>query len=122
VLADATVREVLADLSAQDVKRGGVWLVEAGHWHRYDRPWNGDDGGPGTAQRLGGVHVAYGTPTRYEVTVYRATITEAGARCGWTVPDLLAQVLRSVALTADNHRQLEQKSAPKPFRLRTEEW
>jgi hypothetical protein len=86
-------------------------------WRRYDRPWDGEDGGPGTAELLGTMQVAYGVPTRYEITIYRATLSELGWVQGWTVMSLCDEALGYGGLTLDTCPRAELKAPPKPFRF-----
>jgi len=43
-------------------------------WARYDRPWDGP-GSPDVAELIGTIEIAYGTPSRYDITIYRVTVT-----------------------------------------------
>jgi len=83
---------------------------------RYNRPWHSQDT-PGDATAIGTVQVAYGTPTRYEITIYRVTITEFGGRAGWTVASLCDEVLASGGLTLASCPRAELTPPPKPFRF-----
>ena len=47
-----------------------------------------------TSELIGSVQVAYGTPTRYELTIYRVTITRRGQELGWTVESLTDEALQ----------------------------
>ena len=42
---------------------------------------------------MGTIHVTYGTPTKYEITLYRVTVTAAGVGEGWTVASLTDEAL-----------------------------
>lgn len=118
VLPELAARAVLSELSLRDVRAGGVWFAEPACWRRYDRPWNGLDGGPGTAQLLGSMQVTYGMPTRYEITVFRATITQAGTAAGWTVTSLCDEAFAYGGLTLAACPRADLAPPPKPFRMR----
>ena len=45
--------------------------------------------------------MTYGVPSRYDITLYRVSITAHGAELGWTVPALVDEVLRPAYLTLD---------------------
>ena len=99
VLPEAAARAVLLALERLDVARGGPWNASPGVWQRYDRPWDGPAGGPGAARLVGTVAAVYGTPSRYEITIYRATVTDHGLAVGWTVEALCDDALQHAGLT-----------------------
>src|SRR4051794_36725750 len=78
VLPELAARGILAELALRDVRAEGTWLAEPSSWRRYDLPWDGADGGCGPSRLMGELQVAYGTPTRYDVTVFRVTISSEG--------------------------------------------
>ena len=84
VVPEEAARAILMQLALRDVRLGGLWDTEPALWRRFDRSWEGN-GAPGGAQLLGTIQVAYGTPTRYEITIYRVTMTRVGTEQGWTV-------------------------------------
>ena len=88
ILAERAARAVVSELESRDVSRGGVWSASSGVWQRYDEPWNGVGGTRGTAQLVGTVAAVYGTPNKYDITIYRVTITQQGQATGWTVEQL----------------------------------
>ncbi|MBK8077754.1 MAG: hypothetical protein IPK24_19880 [Kineosporiaceae bacterium] len=58
-------------------------MAEPSRWNRYDsrgrariRP---------APSLVGSIQVAYGTPTKYELTIYRVIITRRGHELGWSV-------------------------------------
>jgi hypothetical protein len=118
VLPEQAARIVLAELGLRDVRTGGHWLADPSCWRRYDRPWNGDDGGPGSSQPIGSMQVAYGTPTRYEITIFRATITRQGSSTGWTVTSLCDEAMGYGGLTLAECPRADLRPPPRPFRLR----
>lgn len=93
------VVEALADL---DVGKGGVWIVNPGVWQRYDKPWDGIGGMAGTSKLVGTIGTAYGSPTRYDITLYRVTLTAHGVAEGWTVESICNDALGYAGLTLEN--------------------
>jgi hypothetical protein len=114
VLPETAAREVLVEMALRDVAAGGQWHARPGDWRRYDRPWvgPGDEGG---AHLLGSMQVAYGTPTKYEITIYRATITSTGAQQGWTVESLCNEALGFGGLTLTSCPRTDLSPPPRPF-------
>src|SRR5881227_4140533 len=90
VVPEEAARAVLMQLALRDVRLGGLWDTEPALWRRFDRPWDNGGSNEGTepSQLLGTIQVAYGVPTRYEITIFRATITRVGTEQGWTVEGL----------------------------------
>jgi hypothetical protein len=120
VLTEKVARQVVAELERRDVSRGGVWNASAGLWQRYDVPWNGDPSGPGTARLVGSIAAVYGTPSKYDITIYRVTTTEHGRDLGWTVESLCDDALQYADLTLATcpRTGLEAPPRPDPFRRR----
>jgi hypothetical protein len=100
----------------RDARQDGVWSSSPTLWQRYDRPWDLPDE-PGGAQLVGSLHVAYGTPTKYAITVYRATITRQGALAGWSVESLCDEALGYGGYTLAECPRAELAAPPKPFRF-----
>jgi hypothetical protein len=117
IIPENAAREVLMQLALRDVRVGGHWQADPSVWRRYDRPWDGHDGGPGAAQLLGSIQVAYGVPTRYEITIYRVTLSELGDRLGWTVSFLCDEALGYGGLTLATCPRAELTPPPRPFRF-----
>lgn len=118
ILPEGATREVLMQLALNDVHVDGLWQADPAVWRRYDRPWDGPDGGPGTAGLLGTMQVAYGVPTRYEITIYRVTISELGNSLGWTVESLSDEALGYGGLTLATCPRASLSAPPRPFRFR----
>jgi hypothetical protein len=118
ILDEGAARQVLASLALDDARVQGVWMAEPGTWRRYDQPWNGPDGTPGTATLVGTIQVIYGSPTRHEITIYRATVTGLAAADGWTVTTLCDDALGFAELSLDTCPRANLAPPPKPFRLR----
>jgi hypothetical protein len=118
ILREVEARRVVTALSGLDVADGGVWNVTPGVWQRYDKPWDGPSGMAGTAKLLGTIGTTYGAPTRYEITVYRVTVTAHGTDLGWTVESLCNDALGYAGLTLDNCARADLKTPPSsdPFR------
>jgi hypothetical protein len=117
VLPEEAARRVLVELALHDVAAGALWHSEPTQWRRYDRSWAAP-GIPGDAQLVGTMQVAYGTPTRYEITIYRATITQAGTTAGWTVESLCDEALAFGGYTLATCPRADLTPPPKPFRFR----
>ena len=118
ILPENATRQVLMALAVHDVRVGGLWQADPSVWRRYDRSWDGADGGPGSASLLGTMQVAYGIPTRYEITIFRATISELGHSLGWTVESLCDDALQYADLTLATcpRAGLAAPPTPDPFR------
>lgn len=118
VLDERAAREVVRELEYRDVARGGVWSASAGLWQRYDQPWNGVPSGRGTAVLVGSIGAVYGTPGKYDITLYRATVTAAGLGLGWTVEALCDDALQHAGLTLAScpRAELVAPPVPDPFR------
>ena len=120
VLGEAAARAVVQQLEQRDVGRGGVWSASSGVWQRYDVPWDGVGGTRGNAKLVGTVAAVYGTPNKYDITIYRVTITEHGAATGWSVEGLCDDALQYADLTLATcpRAALVAPPAPDPFRRR----
>ena len=120
VLPEDAARSVLMEMAIRDVRAGGCWLAEPTLWRRYDVNWDGPDGGPGDAHLIGTIQVAYGVPTRYEITIFRATITTFGTQRNWTVESLCNEALGYGRLSLATCPRADLRPAPKPFRFTSE--
>jgi hypothetical protein len=117
VLPEEAARAVLVELALRNVEAGGCWHAQPHLWRRFDRPWDGPNDTPGTSELLGSIQVAYGTPTRYEITIYRATITRLGAHHGWTVRTLCDEALSYGGLELATCPRADLAPPPQPFRF-----
>lgn len=116
IVPEDAARAILVELSLNSVHADGLWLAEPSRWNRYDRPWTTD--GPDPAGGLvGTLQIAYGTPTKYEITIYRVTITRLGAELGATVRSLCDEALGFGDLTLDDCPRAALNAPPKPFRF-----
>jgi hypothetical protein len=121
VIPEEAARSVLMQLALRDVRIGGVWDVEPNVWRRFDVPWDSGTGGRGAAELLGTIQIAYGVPTRYEITLFRATITRVGTDNGWTVEALCDEALMLGGLTLASCPRADLAPPPRPFRMRDEQ-
>ncbi|MCA1822987.1 MAG: hypothetical protein ABR520_10000 [Mycobacteriales bacterium] len=117
ILPESAAREVLVELALHDVHANGLWDAQPSLWRRYDTPWDGVDGGPGRAQLLGTMQVAYGTPTRYEITIYRVTITKLGQEHELTVEALCDEALGFGGYSLATCPRAQLTAPPRPFRM-----
>ena len=116
IIPEESARAVLVELALRDVQNGGVWQSEPSLWSRYDRSWEGY-GSPGGAELIGTIQVAYGTPTKYEITIYRVTVTRFGIDQGWTVNTLTDTALAFGGLTLADCPRATLNAPPRPFRF-----
>jgi hypothetical protein len=98
VLSEHLATKIIKELELRDVSVGGVWSASVGLWQRYDKPWDGPGGTHGTAQLVGTIGAVYGTPNKYDITIYRVTVTEYGQKKGWNVESLTDDALKYVDL------------------------
>jgi hypothetical protein len=115
IVPDEAARVILAALQANSVTHNGNWVATARQWSRYDRPGVGHDGAP-IGELLGWLEAIYGATTRYEVTIYRVTVTPAGTAAGWTVESLCDEPLGFGGLTLASCPRAQMQPPPKPFR------
>ena len=115
VLPEEAARLVLVELAQQDVTNGGFWRSEPSRWRRYDSPVQDDDDAPHETRLLGTLEVAYGTPTKYEITIFRATITQLGVEQGWTVERLCDEALSFGGFVLANCPRAELSPPPAKF-------
>lgn len=120
VVPESAAARIVAELGERDVSNGGVWNASPTVWQRYSAPWDGPGATRGAAVLIGTVAVAYGTPMRHHITVYRVTITEAGAAQGWTVDQLCDEALGYGGLTLAEcpRAELAAPPVPDPFHLK----
>ena len=116
VLPESAARAVLVELAMRDARQEGLWSSSPTLWQRYDRPWDRFDE-PGAAQLLGSLHVTYGTPTKYAITVYRATVTKVGAMHGFTVESLCDEALGYGGYTLADCPRADLAPPPPVFRM-----
>ena len=117
ILREVEAARLQTVLEDEDVSRGGVWNATPGVWQRYDKPWDGVGGMAGSARLMGTIGVVYGSPSKFEITIYRVTVTSAGAEAGWTVESVCDDALKHVGMTLDvlPRADLADPPAPDPF-------
>lgn len=116
IVPEDSARQVMMELALHDVRTGGHWWSEPTLWKRFDKPWDGADGGAGSAELLGTIQIAYGVPTRYEITIFRATITRVGGQHGMTVNGLCDEALRFGGLSLATCPRADLTAPPPVFR------
>lgn len=116
VIPEECARSILVELALRDVQNGGVWQSNPSLWSRYDRPWQGY-AQPGGSQLVGTIQVAYATPTKYEITVYRVTVTRFGTEASWTVEGLCDEALGYGGLDLAHCPRAPLADPPRPFRF-----
>ncbi len=107
---------ILVELSLNNVASSGLWLAEPSRWYRYDSPWASATEA-GSSALIGSIQVAYGTPTRYELTIYRVTITRRGQELGWTVESLTDEALGLGDLSLGQCPRADMTAPPRPMRF-----
>jgi hypothetical protein len=117
VLPEQAARIVMVELAVRDVRAEGLWWSSPVLWQRYDRPWDTAEH-VGGAELLGSLQVTYGTPQKYAITIFRATITQVGVRAGWTVEALCDEALGFGGYTLADCPRADLKPPPQPFRMR----
>jgi hypothetical protein len=115
IIPEESARSILVELALRDVANGGVWASEPSLWSRYDRSWSGR--GAPAAELIGAIQMAFGTPTRYDITIYRVTLTRVGLAAGWTVSSLCDEALGFGGLDLASCPRATLGAPPKPFRF-----
>jgi hypothetical protein len=119
VLSETNARLVVSALQTNDVRQGGRWYAEPGCWRLYESPWAGDHESAVDKERLiGSIQVAYGMPTRHEITIFRATITVNGSRWGYSVTSLCDEALSFAGISLSKCPRVDLVAPPRPFRMR----
>lgn len=120
VVPEVAANRIISELTSRDVSRGGVWNASATVWQRYSAPWDGLGGTRGSAFVVGTIAVAYGTPIRDHITIYRVTVTDQGNELGWTVDQLCDEALGfgDLSLAICPRAEMAAPPTPDPFRAR----
>jgi hypothetical protein len=113
IVPEEAAREVLVELARRDLSNGGEWQSEPQLWSRYDGPMSED--GTHVPELIGTIHVTYGTPTKYEITIYRVTVTAVGVNEGWTVASLTDEALSFGGLTLAQCPRATMSAPPRPY-------
>ena len=117
VLPESAARTLLVELAVRDVRADGHWWSSPVLWQRYDRTWDTPEG-PGSSRLVGSLQVTYGSPTKYAITIFRATITVTGVELGWSVESLCDEALGFGGYTLAGCPRADLKAPPQPFRMR----
>jgi hypothetical protein len=117
VLPAWVAADVIESLEDRDVSLGGVWSAAIGLWQRYDKPFDGRWGARGGAQVVGSIAAVYGTPSRYDITLYRVTLTEHGRAEGWTHEALVNDALQYGHVTLAQLPRARSSEPPTPLYL-----
>jgi hypothetical protein len=115
IVPEDAARAILAALQKQSVAQNGHWVATTRQWSRYDQSGISHDGTP-VGQLLGVLEAVHGATTRYEVTIYRVTITPAGTAAGWTVETLCDEPLSYGGLSLASCPRAMMQPPPRPFR------
>jgi hypothetical protein len=117
VLSEHNAHLVKEGLKRDDVRSGGRWHAEPGCWRLFERAWKGkDERSAAAAGLIGSIQVAYGMPTRWEITIFRATITAVGVQNGYTVDTLCDGALTHAGLTLATCPRIDMPAPPRAFR------
>lgn len=115
IIPEDAARSILIGLALNDVRSNGIWDAKPNAWSRWDKPWTA--GSSEGAELIGTVEVAYGTPSRYEVTIYRVWITDFGDGQGWTVAKLVDEALAFGDLTLAQCPRSDMPPPPPPVNI-----
>jgi hypothetical protein len=113
IVPEHAARLVLVEMARRDLTNGGEWQSEPQLWSRYDGPLGEEGTDP--PELMGTIHVTYGTPTKYEITLYRVTVTAAGVGEGWTVASLTDEALGFGGLTLAECPRAIVNTPPRPY-------
>jgi hypothetical protein len=117
VFPEQQASSLLRAAEEQDVGGGGVFSAGPAGVQVWSEPWDGPDGGSGSAVHLGSVNWTYNTPTRHYITIYRVMVTQDGRTRGLETADVLKRVLDLVGLPIDGVRaNLHEPPTRDPFR------
>ena len=115
IVPEDAARTILNALRSQSIDNGGCWVATTRQWYRYDQP-GVDTNGAAVGRLVGCIEAVYGATTRYEVTLYRVTVTPTGTDAGWTVEKLCDEPLAYGGLTLASCPRAQMQPPPKPFR------
>jgi hypothetical protein len=113
IVPEHAARRVLVELARRDLSNGGEWQSEPQLWSRFDGPLPPE--GSAAPALMGTIHVTYGTPTKYEITLYRVTVTAGGVAAGWTVASLTDEALSFGGLTLAECPRAVVNTPPRPY-------
>jgi hypothetical protein len=115
IVPEQAARQLLAWVAAHDVTRGGCWAHDVGYFKRFSGPFDGVAGMRGSAVLLGTIHVTW---DKYDVTIFRVSLTDEGIARGLTVEGLCNELLVHAGLTLATcpRADLMPTPVPDPFR------
>lgn len=116
IIPETAARIIVRELEGRSPSAGGMWTTSTRVWNRYQSP-GADELGEPTSPLIGRLEVAYGTPTRYEITIYRVTLTSVGTADGWTVESLCDEPLSLGGLRLATCPRAGLRPPPRPFRF-----
>ncbi len=116
IVPEEQARLVLVELALRDVYAGGYWNATPTLWRRFDRSFEPDTPLE-EAHVIGSLQVAYGTPTRYDITIYRATVTNLGQEHSYTVETLVDEALGYGGLNLASCPRADLQPPPPPFKM-----
>ena len=117
IVHEDLARIVVGELALRDVRAGGLWRATPTLWQRFERSAQPGEDTPPEGAVIGTIQVAYGTPTRYDITIYRATVTKLGTAAGWTVESLCDEALSFGGLDLATCPRASLVPPPRPFRF-----
>src|SRR3954462_12371969 len=115
IIPEEAAHKILGALKAQAIDNGGHWVASTRQWARYDAP-GVDRNGAALGRLVGWIEAVYGATTRYEVTLYRVTITPIGTEAGWRVERFCDEPLAYGGLSLASCPRAQMQPPPKPFR------
>src|SRR3954454_20625276 len=117
IIPEHAARQLMAWVAVHDVTHGGVWAHDIGYFKRFSGPFDGVGGMRGSAVLLGTIHVTW---DKYDVTIFRVSITEDGVAVEMTVEAACTDPLAHAALTRATcpRATLAPAPAPDPFKRR----
>jgi hypothetical protein len=115
IVPERQARMLMAWVAVHDVTHGGVWAHDVGYFKRFSGPFDGLAGMRGSAILLGTIHVTW---DKYDVTIFRVSVTDEGATRALTVESLCNELLVHAGLTLATcpRADLAPAPAPDPFR------
>jgi hypothetical protein len=117
VLPELQARALLDAASREDVSNGGCFCAGPAGIQLWSGPFNGPNGGKGTAIHLGSIDWTYDTPAKHWALIYRAMVTQDGIEHGETTLSVLTRVLGLTGLSIEGDRvQLPTPPVRDPFR------
>ena len=117
IVPEHAARQLMAWVSVHDVTHGGVWAHDIGYFKRFSGPFDGVGGMRGTSVLLGTIHVTW---DKYDVTIFRVSLTDDGVAAGMTVEGICNELLVHAGLTLATCPRADLAPAPPsdPFKRR----